>query len=42
MLSNITNYLFGGYQSNAGAEKEDVHFQEVEEDDWTVIDALGK
>lgn len=40
MLSNITNYLFGGYQNNDEADK-DVHFQEVEEDDWTVVDTLG-
>lgn len=41
MLSNITNYLFGGNQNNENAEKENFNFHEVEEDDWMVIDKLG-
>lgn len=41
MLSNITNYLFGGCQNNISNEKENVNFHEVEEDDWMVIDKLG-
>lgn len=41
MLSNITNYLFGG-QGSATNEKENVNFHEVEDDDWMVVDKLGK
>lgn len=41
MLSNITNYLFGGNQNNENAETENFNFHEVEEDDWMVIDKLG-
>lgn len=41
MLSNITNYLFGGNQNNENAETENFNFHEVEEDDWMVIDKLA-
>lgn len=41
MLTSLTNYIFGGNQTNAATEKEDVNFQEIQEGDWTVIDTLG-
>ncbi len=42
MLSNITGYLFGGSQAYAIDQKENVNFQEFEEDDWMVVDKLGE
>ena len=41
MLSNITSYLFGAAAGSTSPERENVNFNEVEDDDWMVIDKLG-